>query len=276
MSRIADTFASLKAANRTALVPFITTGDPSLSASVPLMHALVAAGADMLELSIPFSDPMADGPVIQRASERALARGVYTEDVLSVLRTFRETDDKTPVVLMGYLNPVEVMGYQKFASAAAESGADGCIVVDLPPEEGADLDQQLRAHDIDPVFLLAPTTTAERMDTICAAASGFVYYVSLRGVTGAANLDLSEVRARLEEVRKHTKLPVGVGFGINSPESAAKVAEFADAVIVGSAVMQIIERNQDNEAQAIKDAGAFVAELRQALDGAALKLASGT
>lgn len=276
MSRIAEKFAELKAAHRVALVPFLTTGDPGPDATVPLMHDLVAAGADLLELAIPFSDPMADGPVIQRASERALQRGIFTEQVLASLSEFRRDDDRTPVVLMGYLNPIEAMGYERFAKAAAAAGADGCIVVDLPPEEGAELNDLLRNNAIDPVFLLAPTTTEQRIQTICDAASGFIYYVSLRGVTGAGNLDLDEVRGRIATIRRHTRLPVGVGFGINDPQTAAEVAGFADAVIVGSAVMRIIEKHQDDLDRARSEASAFIAGLRQAIDGVALEAASGT
>jgi len=276
VSRITKRFAELRSTQRAALIPFLTAGDPAVDATVPLMHDLVAAGADLLELSIPFSDPMADGPVIQRASERALERGMYTEQVFSAVADFRRRDNETPVVLMGYLNPIEVMGYHAFAQAAAKAGADGCIVVDLPPEEGADLNQELRQQGIDPVFLLAPTTTKQRMRTICEAASGFIYYVSLRGVTGAANLDLTEVRARLADIRSCTELPVGVGFGINGPEAAAQVAAFADAVIVGSAVMRIVEQHQDDIAVARREVGAFVASLRQAIDGVSLKAASGS
>jgi len=276
VSRIAKKFAELKTANRAALIPFLTTGDPSQTATVALMHDMVAAGADLLELSIPFSDPMADGPVIQRASERALLRGTFTEEVFAALAAFRRDDEITPVVLMSYLNPIEVMGYDDFARAASDAGADGGIVVDLPPEEGETLIKALHENNIDPVFLLAPTTTEVRMQTICDAASGFIYYVSLRGVTGAANLDLSEVRNRLNEIRTHTRLPVGVGFGINNPEAAAQLAAFADAVIVGSAVMRLIEDNQDDIDTARNKVKAFIASLRQAIDGVPLKVASGS
>ncbi len=244
MSRIATRFTELRGGGETALIPFITAGDPAPHATVKMMHTLVAAGADVIELGVPFSDPMADGPVIQRANERALTHRTSLRDVLAMVGEFRKTDATTPVVLMGYLNPIETMGNEAFAREAAQAGVDGTIIVDMPPEEGGDLLQALRAHGIDPVFLLAPTTTAERAQRICAAASGFLYYVSLRGVTGANRLDLAEVHDRLAAIKKYTDLPVGVGFGINSPETAQAIARFADAVIVGSAIVSLVERNQ--------------------------------
>ncbi|MDH3281028.1 MAG: tryptophan synthase subunit alpha [Gammaproteobacteria bacterium] len=247
MSRITTRFAELKAAGETALIPFITAGDPKPEATVRLMHTLVSAGADVIELGIPFSDPMADGPVIQRANERALRRHTSLQDVLAMVAEFRNTDMTTPVVLMGYLNPIETMGNDAFARAAARAGVDGTIIVDMPPEEGGHLLEALRTNGIDPIFLLAPTTTAERTQRICDAASGFLYYVSLRGVTGASRLDISEVQNRLGAIKAYTELPVGVGFGINSPETAGRVAQFADAVIVGSAIVGLIEQNQDAE-----------------------------
>jgi tryptophan synthase alpha chain len=266
MGRIAQTFESLRRQRRAALVPFVTAGDPEPSATVPLMHSMVEAGADMIELGIPFSDPMADGPVIQQASERALARDVHLADVLAIVAEFRVQDPATPVILMGYLNPIEAAGYEAFARRAGEAGADGLIVVDLPPEEGEDLNRLLRNNGIDPVFLLAPTTTPERLQVICDAASGFIYYVSLRGVTGSANLDLAEVRTRIAQIKQQTSLPVGVGFGISDAATAGHVAEFADAIIVGSAVVKRIAECGNDVEQARRKVAAFVRELRTAIE----------
>lgn len=237
MSRIAQRFADLKQAGRKALIPFVTAGDPSPEVTVPLLHAMVAAGADLLELGVPFSDPMAEGPVIQKACERALAHHVSLGDVLAMVKAFRAQDKETPIVLMGYMNPVEIMGYETFAKAAREAGVDGLLTVDMPPEEAGDLVAVLGEADIDPIFLLAPTSVDARIAKICAAASGFLYYVSLKGVTGAANLDVNAVAHKVEQIRKHTDLPIGVGFGIRDADSAARVAAVADAVVVGSAVV---------------------------------------
>ncbi|MES9967033.1 MAG: tryptophan synthase subunit alpha, partial [Sedimenticola sp.] len=197
MSRIRGRFEQLKAQGRTALVPYVTAGDPNPEVTVPLMHAMVEAGADIIELGVPFSDPMADGPVIQRASERALEHKVSLRDVLEMVRSFRQKDADTPVILMGYLNPIEIMGYATFAEAAADAGVDGVLTVDIPPEESAELLEALRPRELDPIFLLAPTSTDERIKRICAAASGFVYYVSVKGITGAANLAVDEVAAKV-------------------------------------------------------------------------------
>ncbi len=266
MSRIAGRFKSLKAAGRKALIPYVTAGDPLPRITVPLMHALVKAGADIVELGVPFSDPMADGPVIQRATERALVHGVSLRDVLAMVREFRQSDSATPVVLMGYLNPVEVMGYERFASEAASAGVDGVLLVDLPPEEAGDVTPILQRHGLDEVFLLAPTSPAERIRRIAAAASGFIYYVSLRGVTGAGHLDIDEVRARLKAIRAETNLPLGVGFGISDPETAARMAPLADAVIVGSALVKRMEERVNNPDTIIQDIPAFLASLRAAMD----------
>jgi tryptophan synthase alpha chain len=265
MSRLAKCFEKWRRQRRCALVPYLTAGDPSPEVTLALMRACVAAGADVLELGIPFSDPMADGPVIQRASERALARGMTPAGVFDVVRRFRETDNETPLVLMGYLNPVEAMGYENFAERAARAGTDGVITVDLPPEEGAELTAAFARQGLDPVFLLAPTSTPERIARIVAAARGFVYYVSLRGVTGAGNLDLAEVRERLRGIKAGTALPVGVGFGIGDAATARAVAEFADAVIVGSAIMRRVEQAPD-ETAAVAAVGGFVRALREAMD----------
>ena len=240
MSRIQHTFASLRSQQRTALVGFITAGDPNPGVTVELMRAMVESGVNIIELGVPFSDPMADGPVIQAASERALKHHVGLRQVLDMVRAFRRDDHDTPVVLMGYLNPVEVMGYESFAAAAADAGVDGVLTVDLPPEESHDLLAALRDKQLDPIFLIAPTSNRQRIERICAAASGFVYYVSLKGVTGAASLDVEAVAAKLNEIRAATELPVGVGFGIRDARSAAQVAQVADAVIVGSALVTVI------------------------------------
>lgn len=269
MSRLEIKFSELRGLNKAALVTFITAGDPSPDITVPLMHALVDAGSDVIELGVPFSDPMADGPVIQAASERALAAGVTTTGVIELIRSFREKDNSTPIVLMGYLNPIEIMGYENFASAIADAGADGIIVVDMPPEEGVELGGVLKAQGIDNVHLLAPTSTPDRIRLVCDDASGFIYYVSLRGVTGATTLDLGEVRSRLAAIRVHTNLPLGVGFGIDSPAAAAEVAEFADAVIVGTALVRIVAENSDNPGTLIRKASAFIESMSSAMDLAA-------
>ena len=268
MSRIARRFAELGARRRTALVPFVTAGDPSPAVTVPAMHEMVAAGADILELGVPFSDPMADGPVIQRAGERALAAGMTFEKVLDVVREFRGDDGETPVVLMGYLNPLEAAGYARAAERAAAAGVDGLITVDLPPEEAGALVREVRAHGMDPVFLVSPTSSDARIARICAEASGFVYYVSLKGVTGAATLDTGEVAERMARIRRVTDLPVGVGFGIRDGASAARVAKVADAVVVGSAVVARVEANAASPDAIPGVLAAFVAELRGAMDAA--------
>jgi tryptophan synthase alpha chain len=266
MSRISATFERLHAQGRTALVPFVTAGDPKPAVTVPLMHAMVEAGADIIELGVPFSDPMADGPVIQRASERALEQHVSLSDCLDMVKSFRERDADTPVVLMGYLNPIEIMGYADFAERAQAAGADGVLIVDLPPEEGGDLLAELRRCEVDPIYLLAPTSTDDRIRTICETASGFVYYVSLKGVTGAATLDVSAVERKLDMIRRLTHLPLGVGFGIKDAETAAKMAEFANAVVVGSAIVSRIENLQDRPDAIAGEVAGFLRGLREAMD----------
>ena len=268
MSRLAARFAQLKQQGRVALIPYITAGDPDPQITVPLMHALVAGGADVLELGIPFSDPMAEGPVIQRAMERALKHHVSLNHVFSMVREFRKKDSSTPVVLMGYLNPIEVLGYQAFANAAAQAGVDGVLTVDLPPEEAEEFVPTMRAQGLDPIFLVAPTSDAERLRRILAVASGFIYYVSLRGVTGAAHLDLTEVRAKVNGIKQQTTLPVGVGFGIGTPNDAARVAAFADAVVVGSALVKRIGALAATPDKIPAEATAFLASLRAAMDTA--------
>lgn len=267
MSRITKRFADLETRGRTALVPFVTAGDPEPGVTVPLMHAMVQAGADLIELGVPFSDPMADGPVIQRASERALAHHVSLRDVLDMVRRFREQDSETPVVLMGYLNPIEVMGYGNFADQARAAGVDGALVVDVPPEESHDLVISLRKAGLDLVYLLAPTSTEERIRKIGSVASGFVYYVSVKGVTGAGNLDVDAVAERLDVIRRHIALPVGVGFGIKDPQTAARVAALSDAVIVGSAIVGRMESLADTPERIPEAVSAFLRELRAGIDG---------
>jgi tryptophan synthase alpha chain len=266
MSRIAGCFAALKENNKTALIPFITAGDPQRDVTVPLMHTLVEQGADIIELGVPFSDPMADGPVIQRASERALENNMSLRDVLEVVTEFRKTNSATPVVLMGYLNPIEIMGYEAFAAAAQAAGVDGVLTVDIPPEEGNDLINAMRAHELDPIYLLAPTSTEERIRKITSTASGFVYYVSLKGVTGAANLDVDAVSAKLDAIRQTTEMPVGVGFGIKDAATAKAMAAIADAVVVGSAIVQRVEDNAGDTAAIQSSVGELIAEMRTAID----------
>ena len=267
MSRIAKHLEALRSRGRKALIPFITAGDPQPGVTVPTMHAMVEAGADILELGVPFSDPMADGPVIQHASERALLHHVGLRDVLAMVNEFRQLNQQTPVVLMGYLNPIEVMGYEAFARAATEAGVDGVLTVDMPPEEAGELTAALHAHGLDPIFLLAPTTSGERISRICELASGFVYYVSVKGITGAGHLNIDDVAERVGVIRGKTDLPVGVGFGIKDGESASRVAGVADAVVVGSALVSRIEALQNDSDKIPQAAGAFIAELRQALGG---------
>jgi tryptophan synthase alpha chain len=266
MSRIAQTFAQAQAAGRKLLIPYITAGDPNPRATVPLMQALVAAGADILELGVPFSDPMADGPVIQAACERALAQGVSLRGILEMVREFRRQDTRTPVVLMGYLNPIEAMGYAEFAAAAQAAGVDGVLVVDLMPEESEILLPLLRAQGLDSIYLVAPTTTEARMDEIARLASGYLYYVSFKGVTGANRLDVAEVAGKLEQLRRHTRLPVAVGFGIRDAESAARVGAVADAVVVGSALVSLIGQPGRDEAALRQSVSQALGDMRRALD----------
>jgi tryptophan synthase alpha chain len=266
MSRISARFAALRETGHKALIPYVTAGDPEPSVTVPLMHALVANGASLIEIGVPFSDPMADGPVIQAACERALIHHVSLRDVLAMVAEFRTSDDQTPVVLMGYLNPVEVMGHETFAQAAQAAGVDGVLSVDLPPEEGASLNAALAAHGLDPIFLLAPTSTDDRIARITAAASGFVYYVSLKGVTGAGHLDVDAVAHKVAAIRAHTPLPVGVGFGVRDPESAARLARVADAVIVGSALVRRVGELAATPARIPAEVGALLAAMRKAMD----------
>ena len=250
MSRIAATFAALRAQGRKALIPFITAGDPNPAMAVPLMHALVAGGANVIELGVPFSDPMADGPVIQRASERALAQGVTLMQIIDFVKEFRKTNNATPVVLMGYANPIEAMGAARFADVAQGAGVDGVLVVDYPPEEAQPLVKLLDARGLDTIFLLSPTTRDARLEQVGKLGRGYLYYVSLKGVTGAGNIDTVEVARRVDHIKKFTTLPVGVGFGIRDAASAKRVAAVADAVVIGSRLVQeIIDAGDDAPAR---------------------------
>lgn len=266
MSRIKACFNTLNEQNKKALVPFITAGDPSPDQTVGIMHELVSAGADIIELGVPFSDPMADGPVIQRASERALEKGTNTDDVFNIVEEFRTTNDSTPIILMGYLNPIEVMGYQDFAEKAVKAGVDGLIIVDLPPEESAELTTIIRPLDLDHIFLISPTTHGDRLEKICEVASGFLYYVSLKGVTGSNQLDIQEVSEKLTEIRAKTELPVGVGFGISDAQIAEAVGQVCDAVVVGSALVKRIAENSEDNEKMKHEIKSFIESLRQALD----------
>ena len=266
MSRIAACFAALKAQGKTALIPYVTAGDPHPSITVPLMHHMVAAGANIIELGVPFSDPMADGPTIQQAHERALKYNTSLHDILGMVAAFRQTDATTPVVLMGYLNPIEIMGYAEFAKAAEAAGVDGALTVDLPPEEGMGVLPLFREHGIDPIFLLSPTTPERRIATVAEAGGGFIYYVSLKGVTGSGNLDLDEVARRIPLIREKVGMPVGVGFGIRDAATAAAVAKTADAVVVGSAVIKQIEATPNDHAAIMDNISDLLASMRTALD----------
>jgi len=264
MSRIAARFAALGAARRKALIPYITAGDPDPSLTVRLMHALTESGSDVIELGVPFSDPMADGPVNQRSSERALAQGVSLAAVLAMVREFRSRDRDTPVVLMGYANPIEAMGLERFVDDAAAAGVDGVLVVDYPPEEATRFAGLARAHGIDPIFMLAPTSTDQRIEEVARVGSGYLYYVSLKGVTGAGSLDLADVAARIPKIRAATRLPIGVGFGIRDAESARAIARSADAVVIGSRIIEEIEAAGPGEA--VARVQALLKPIRAALD----------
>jgi tryptophan synthase alpha chain len=268
MNRIARRFQTLRRAGRKALIPYITAGDPRPDVTVPMLHALVAAGADLIELGVPFSDPMADGPVIQKACERALAQGMSLRGVLELVREFRRADGETPLVLMGYLNPIERMGHADFVAAARDAGVDGVLTVDLPPEEAAEAAELFEAAGIAPIFLLAPTSSEERIRQTARLARGYLYYVSLKGVTGSAALDVAEVTDKLAVIRACTDLPLGVGFGIKDPPTAAAIAEVADAVVVGSALVAKMGELADDPERMRREVAALVAAMRQAMDRA--------
>lgn len=266
MSRIQATFAALKSQGKKALIPYITAGDPHPRHTVSLMHALVQSGADIIELGVPFSDPMADGPTIQRATERALVHKVGLGDVLEMVREFRLTDDQTPIVLMGYANPVEAMGQAKFAERARAVGVDGVLTVDYPPEESGEFVELLKAQQLDPIFLLSPTSDTHRVDMIVQQAAGFVYYVSLKGVTGSKNLDIVEVGTKVKVIRTQTDLPIGVGFGVRDAATAKAVAEVADAVVIGSRMIQEIENSTEDNL--LSNVVSLTQTLRAAVDAA--------
>lgn len=253
MSRIQQTFAALKAQNKTALIPYVTAGDPHPDMAVKLMHRLVAEGADMIEMGVPFSDPMADGPVIQKAVERALKHNVSLSDVLGFVKEFRLTNQHTPVALMGYLNPIEAKGFTNFAKEAKQAGLDGVLTVDMPPEETAGYLETLREHELDRIFLVSPTTPDSRLAAVNEKGSGFVYYVSLKGVTGSKTLDEGDVRQHVEHLKSKTSLPVGIGFGISTGETAYSMAKIGDAIIVGSALVRLIEQQPDAPFDTILD-----------------------
>ncbi len=268
MSRIASTFTRLKAHGRTALIPYVTAGFPFADVTPELMHAMVDAGADIIELGVPFSDPMADGPVIQKAGELALSLGIGTVQVLAMVKAFRVKDKATPVVLMGYANPVErydlMHGKDSFISDAAAAGVDGVLIVDYPPEECKEFASKLRANGLDLIFLLAPTSTDHRMQQVARVASGYVYYVSLKGVTGAGHLDTGAVEKMLPHIRQHVSIPVGVGFGIRDAATARAIGKVADAVVIGTRIIQLLDgKPRDKAIGAVSD---FLREVRQALD----------
>ena len=269
MSRLQERYSALQAAGKKAVVPYVVAGDPSVAGTVPLMHRLVEAGADVIEIGVPFSDPMSEGPVIQLGHERALANGVSLRHVLAMVQEFRHKDSTTPVVIMGYANPVERMGYPAFADACAEAGVDGIITVDLPPEEVDSLNEQLKRVGLDNIFLISPTTPDARISTITNRASGFIYYVAVKGVTGAGNLDVADVTHHLNLIRAVSTLPVAVGFGIKDAASAASVAAIADGVVVGSALIDTMAKAMaagHSEAQAIDQAIALLSEIRSGVD----------
>ncbi len=266
MSRIPDTFRKLQAQGRKALIPFVTAGDPNPAMTVPIMHALIGAGADIIELGVPFSDPMADGPTIQRSSERALKHGVGLKHVLGMVREFRTANRTTPVVLMGYANPIEAMGYAAFVDTAQTAGVDGVLVVDYPPEESRQLVDLLKARGIDSIFLLSPTSEDSRMELVGRMATGYIYYVSLKGVTGAAHLDLQQVTAKLPQIRSHIRLPIGVGFGIRDAQTAKAIAAISDAVVIGSRLVQEIESSDPD--QVLGNLSTLLGGIRRAMDSA--------
>ena len=264
MSRITNTFKTLKEKNKKALIPYITAGDPHPDLTVSMMHALVDSGADMIELGIPFSDPMADGPTIQRASERALAHIVGLSHLFKMFKTFRENDDKTPIILMGYANPIEAIGAENFVERAKSSDVDGIITVDYPPEECVEFTKLLKEKNIDSIFLLSPTSELDRVKLIIEQASGFLYYVSLKGVTGAANIDIEQVKSKVGMIRELTDLPIGVGFGVKDAATAKEVAKISDAVVVGSRMVQEIESS--NKENLIQNISKLMKELREAVN----------
>ncbi|MGL4574734.1 MAG: tryptophan synthase subunit alpha [Burkholderiaceae bacterium] len=264
MSRIKARFDTLAQQKRKGFIPYIAAGDPTAALTVPLMHALAKAGADVIELGVPFSDPMADGPAIQRATERAIKNGVGLKQTIAIVREFRKTDTQTPVVLMGYANPIEAMGKSTFTQAAKDAGVDGVLVVDYPPEECEEFAQAMRKAGMDPIFLLAPTTTDARIAQVAKLATGYLYYVSLKGITGAGHLDVASVAAKIPLIKAHANVPVGVGFGIRDAQSAKAIAQVADAVVIGTKFIQIIE--ESGPAKAVDAVAEFAGTIRAAMD----------
>ena len=266
MNRLDNCFKALAEAKQKALVPFITAGDPSSEFTLKCMHSMVKAGANIIELGVPFSDPMADGPVIQKASERALAKGMSLRGVIDIVRQFRLDDQTTPVVLMGYLNPIEFMGYEVFAKTASEAGVDAVLTVDIPPEESAALLVAYEKYDLAPIFLLSPTSHESRIKKVAAVAKGYIYYVSIKGVTGTGDLELSEVEDKLAEIKRHTSLPLAVGFGVKNAEIAANIAKISDAVVVGSALINCITDYSADETKGQQAIAALLSDMRTAMD----------
>lgn len=264
MNRIAQTFADLQSNRKKALIPFITAGDPDPALTVDLMHCLVDAGSDIIELGVPFSDPMADGPTIQRSSERALKHHVGLMNVIDMVSEFRQRNTQTPVVLMGYANPVEAMGYENFAVKAKDAGVDGVLTVDYPPEECEEWVKCLEQHGMDTIFLLSPTTSQARIQQVAKLAKGYIYYVSLKGVTGASHLDLKDVESILAKLRVAISIPIGVGFGIRDGSTASAVAQLADAVVIGSRIIEEMEHSP--RSAVLKNVGGLIADMRQAID----------
>ncbi len=268
MSRLDECFKSLQLSHQKALIPFITAGDPNADFTLSCMHQMVDAGASMIELGVPFSDPMADGEVIQQASERALANGMSLEGVIDIVKSFRKTNQKTPVILMGYLNPIEFMGYEVFSKAASEAGVDGVLTVDIPPEESADLIEAYARYDIAPIFLLSPTSNESRIKKVSAVAKGYIYYVSLKGVTGAGHLELEHVEQKIQQIKQLTSLPIAVGFGVKNADIAAKIAKIGDGVVVGSALINCITDHVGDERQGQQAISGLLNDMRNAMDSA--------
>ncbi|PMC18782.1 tryptophan synthase subunit alpha [Oligella urethralis] len=270
IKRIDEAFA--RCGERTALIPFITCGDPSAEATLAMMHAMVKSGVDVIELGVPFSDPMADGKVIQLATERAIANGMTLKGVIEVVRRFREDNQHTPIVFMGYANPIEAMGWEQFTQAAAEAGVDGVLIVDYPPEEFAEVAPYFEAAELAPIFLIAPTSTDERIKKVGEIAKGYVYYVSLKGVTGSGALDTDDVKIKVQNIKRFVNIPVGVGFGIQDVDSARAIAAVADAVVIGSKLITTVQDALAGQAEerhaelAAAAAGAWLADIRQGLD----------
>lgn len=268
MSRLSAVFENLTKAKRKALIPFVTAGDPNSEFTLSLMHAMVEAGVDIIELGVPFSDPMADGPVIQKASERALANKMSLKKTLTLAAEFRKTNQYSPIVLMGYLNPIEAMGYENFADAARQADIDGVLTVDLPPEEGAECAALLKARGVDTIFLLAPNSSEERIRKMTSIGSGYLYYVSLKGVTGAGHLNVADVENKLKQIKAITNMPVGIGFGVKDAQTAKTIAALGDAVVVGSALISKIEANLAHTEQAKTEIIQLLSTMRAAMDAA--------